>query len=234
MTVKKLTVAAAVAIGIATCSLSQAMAACPCSAPAAPCAEPLPVVTGPACPCDNVRPNTCSKCKKSLPDCDCKKQDPCDPCEKIQKSDCGCPDEISCDKPAEPACALCPQTGKPDRKDMKQVYGYPNAIYGTNNYVGHPANSIFSTDTPLRGTPRVLSSEISGATVATDTAITGAAAQIPCLNEAPTRHNGILIDRNERTMDGNNCPIDFQSTGVALFQKEAKLMKRVWIFITAL
>ena len=90
-----------------------------------------------------------------MPDCECQKADPCedpckDPCDPCEtKSDCGCPDEISCDEPAEPACAICPQTGKPDRKDMKQVYGYPNAIYGTNNYVGQPANSIFSTDTPL-------------------------------------------------------------------------------------
>jgi len=204
MTIRKLTVAAAIAVGIATCSLSQAMAACPCSP--APCAEPLPVVTGPACPCETAKPNTCSKCKKTLPNCDCQKAEPtCDPCD--QKVD-----DFSCDKPADPACALCPQTGKPDRRDMKQVYGYPNAIYGTNNYVGQPANSIFSTDTPLASTPRVLSSNISGTTVATDGNITGAAAQMPCLNELPNRYNGIPVERNERLMDGNNCPIDFQSS----------------------
>ena len=72
MTIKKLTVAAAIAVGIATCSLNQAMAACPCATPEtpAPCAEPLPVVTGPACPCETVKPNTCTKCKKAMPDCD--------------------------------------------------------------------------------------------------------------------------------------------------------------------
>ena len=220
MTIKKLTVAAAIAVGIATCSLNQAMAACPCeqpmptvTGPACPCEEALPVVTGPACPCETKTP--CPKCKKALPDCECEKKDPCppdpcDPCEK-QKSDCGCPDEISCDDPPEPACAVCPGTGKPDRKDMKQVYGYPNAIYGTNNYVGQPANSIFSTDTPLAGTPRTLSSNVNGVTVATDGQITGAASELPCLNEDPTRHNGIPIERNERLMDGNNCPIDIQT-----------------------
>ena len=181
MTIKKLTVAAAIAVGIATCSLNQAMAACPCETPEtpAPCAEPLPVVTGPACPCETAKPNTCSKCKKALPDCDCQKEDPCaqpcDPCETEKKSDCGCPDEISCDDPPEPACAVCPQTGKPDRKDMKQVYGYPNAIYGTNNYVGQPANSIFSTDTPLAGTPRTLSSNVNGTTISSQGQVTGAA-----------------------------------------------------------
>ncbi len=218
MTIKKLTVAAAIAVGIATCSLNQAMAACPCAeplptvtGPACPIEEAMPVVTGGACPCEKQVPK-CDKCKKPIPDCGCKKADPCDnPCEE-KKPDCGCPDEVSCDKPAEPACALCPQTGKPDRKDMKQVYGYPNAIYGTNNYVGQPANSIFSTDTPLLGTPRVLSSAVNGTTVSSAGNVTGAASQMPCLNEAPTRHNGIPIDRNERIMDGNNCPIDFQST----------------------
>lgn len=217
MTIKKLTVAAAIAVGIATCSLNQAMAACPCAQPVqpAPCAEPLPVVTGPACPCQQKPAPKCNTCKKALPDCDCKKADPCpapcDPCEK-KKSDCGCNDEVSCDGPAEPACAICPQTGKPDRQDMKQVYGYPNAIYGANNYVGHPASSLFTTETALLGAPATLNANVGGVTVATDGQITGAATQMPCLNEAPTRHNGIPIDRNERIMDGNNCPIDFQSS----------------------
>lgn len=69
MTIKKLTVAAAIAVGIATCSLNQAMAACPCeqpmptvTGPACPCEEALPVVTGPACPCETKAP--CPKCKK--------------------------------------------------------------------------------------------------------------------------------------------------------------------------
>lgn len=217
MTIKKLTVAAAIAVGIATCSLNQAMAACPCQQPEqpAPCSEPLPVVTGPACPCETAKPNTCSKCKKALPDCDCQKQDPCDtpcdPCEK-QKSDCGCPDEVSCDEPAEPACAICPGTGKPDKQDMRQVYGYPNAIYGTNNYVGKPASSILSSETGILTQQNTLSSNISGVAVSSEGQVTGAATQMPCLNESPTRHNGIPIDRNERLMDGNNCPIDFQSS----------------------
>lgn len=216
MTIKKLTVAAAIAVGIATCSLNSAMAACPCAQPAtpAPCAEPLPVVTGPACPCDPAP--KCNKCDKAFDQCDCKKADPCkkpcDPCEKPKKSDCGCEtDELSCDGPAEPACAVCPGTGKPDRQDMKQVYGYPNAIYGTNNYVGKPASSIFTADSALLGTPNVMQSAINGATVSSQGQVTGAAAQLPCLNEAPTRHNGIMIDRNERTMDGNNCPVDIQT-----------------------
>ena len=219
MTIKKLTVAAAIAVGIATCSLNQAMAACPCTqqaTPQAPCAEPLPVVTGPACPC--TKTPTCDNCQKSFDECDCQKADPCDdpckqdPCEK-KKSDCGCENEnLGCDAPAVPSCAVCPGTGKPDRKDMKQVYGYPNAIYGANNYMGEPANSILSTDTAATGAAAAtMSSAVNGVTVSSQGQVTGAATQMPCLGEDPTRHNGIPIERNERIMDGNNCPVDIQT-----------------------
>lgn len=214
MSIKKLTVAAAIAVGIATCSLNSAMAACPCNNQAPE--EAMPVVTGPACPVET--PQTCTKCKKAKTDCECKKKEPCpvkkqDPCPcPPKKDDCGCPDQVSCDKPAVPSTALCPQTGKPDKAEMKQVYGYPQAIYGTNNYVGEPANSIFSTERAAKGYPASqMSSNISGVTVSSEGQMTGAATQMPCLNECPSKYNGISIDRNERKMDGNSCPIDIQS-----------------------
>lgn len=199
--------AAAIAVGISTCSLTTVMAACPCSTPAP--AEPMPVVTGPACPVENPQA-TCSKCKKALPDCGCKKQKAACP---VKKKDCGCNNEITCDKPAVPSTALCPQSGNVARAEMKQVYGYPQAIYGTNNYVGEPANSIFSTETAMKGCPASrMSRSIYGATVATEGQMTGAAAQMPCLNELPNINNGINIDRNEYKMDGNSCPIDIQTS----------------------
>ncbi len=208
MSIKKLSMAAAIAVGISTCSLTTVMAACPCSTPAP--AEPMPVVTGPACPVETPQ-TTCSKCKKALPDCKCKKQKKADCPPK--KSDCGCNNEITCDKPAVPSTALCPQSGKIDKAEMKQVYGYPQAIYGTNNYVGQPANSIFSTETAMRGCPASrMSSNIYGATVASEGQPTGAAAQMPCLNELPNMNNGINIERNEHKMDGNSCPIDIQTS----------------------
>ncbi len=207
MTIKKLTVAAAIAVGIATCSLDQVMAACPCTQqPAAPvtqtpCPEALPVVTGGACPC--TKTPTCDKCNKAFDDCDCQKAKP----------DCGCDKnfDTSIDSTADDACAVCPQTGKPSKKDMHQVYGYPNAIYGTNNYVGEQANSILTTETANIGTAGQLNSAISGTTVSSEGLITGAASQLPCLGEDPTRYNGIPVERNERIMDGNNTPIDIQT-----------------------
>jgi len=206
MSIKKLTLAAAIAVGIATGSLNSAMAACPCSSN-----EQLPVVTGPACPVTAAPQTTCSKCKKAKSDCGCKKQ-------RSYRKTKGCNDDISCNKTSGPSTALCPQTDKPSRADMKQVYGYPQAIYGTNNYVGETANSIFSTEAALNGAncpSDGMISGISGTTVSSQAPIygttTGAAAQMPCLNECPNRYNGVMIDRNNRQMDGNSCPIDFQS-----------------------
>ena len=203
MTIKKLTMAAAIAVGIATCSLNQAMAACPCTKTQpiqpAPCAEPLPVVTGQACPC-TPQPK-CNDCQKAFDECDCNK-----------KPDCGCNDDLSSIIPDDSACAVCPITGKPSRKDMRQVYGYPNAVYGTNNYVGEQANSILSSETAadIASIP-YMNPVINGTTISSQGQITGAASQIPCIGEDPTRYNGIPIERNERIMDGNNVPIDVQT-----------------------
>lgn len=87
MTIKKLTVAAAIAVGIATCSFSSAMAACPCNS--------------------------------------------------------GCNSGCNC---ATPTCATCANSSCAEL-DKKQVYAYPNAIYGDNNYVGEQTNAIYSTET---------------------------------------------------------------------------------------
>ncbi|MDD3436599.1 MAG: S-layer homology domain-containing protein [Candidatus Gastranaerophilales bacterium] len=137
MTIKKLTVAAAIAVGIATCSFTSAIAACPVSgcnsscttptcAPCNPCSTPCCTdacgCTTPACP-------TCNSC--------------CDPCCNGCTDACNCDCPSSC-KPTVPACATCPSTSCCDL-DMKQVYAYPSAIYGTNNYTGEQSNAIYST-----------------------------------------------------------------------------------------
>lgn len=129
MTIKKLTVAAAIAVGIATCSFSNAMAACPCNS--------SPTMTG--CPCQEIVTPATAKC----PICGLDKTS----CGCEQKSSCGCNTPAPCcAKPAEPACATLPNTSC-DVLDMKQVYSYPNAIYGDNNYVGEQTNAIYSTET---------------------------------------------------------------------------------------
>lgn len=130
MTIKKLTVAAAIAVGIATCSFSSAMAACPCSNGL----QVIPVPTGGACPCQQlITPANA----------------PCPICGLQQSNGCGC----GCATPCAPACAApCPvptctsTVNSPCCKiDMKQVYAYPAAIMGENYYVGQQSNSIYST-----------------------------------------------------------------------------------------
>ncbi|MBO5738190.1 S-layer homology domain-containing protein [bacterium] len=183
MTIRKLTVAAAIAVGIATCSFNTVMAACPCNqrpiVNQSTCGcNDLPVVTGQACPCDE-------------------KPDPC-----------GCDVAPKCEPDPVPSCALCPNTSGFDRENMRQVYAYPNGIYGYNNYVGTRADSVYSSEgfNVSREGKNMLSSQTMGTTIATDGNITGAASNIPCLNDIGS-HNGIPIIRDENRMDGMGCPI---------------------------
>ena len=185
MTIRKLTVAAAIAVGIATCSFNTVMAACPCdqrpivSQSNCGCND-LPTVTGAACPCD----------PKPTPCCDMPK------CE---------PDPV-------PSCALCPNTSGFSRENMRQVYAYPNGIYGYNNYVGTNADSVYSSEGfgVCRENKRMLSEQTMGTTIAQDGQITGAASNIPCLNDMGS-HNGIPIIRDENRMDGAGCPIQMNT-----------------------
>ena len=186
MTIRKLTVAAAIAVGIATCSFNTVMAACPCdqrpivSQSNCGCND-LPTVTGAACPCDP-KPAPC-----------------CDMAPKCE------PDPV-------PSCALCPNTSGFSRENMRQVYAYPNGIYGYNNYVGTNADSVYSSEGfgVCRENKRMLSEQTMGTTIAQDGQITGAASNIPCLNDMGS-HNGIPIIRDENRMDGAGCPIQMST-----------------------
>ena len=187
MTIRKLTVAAAIAVGIATCSFNTVMAACPCdqrpivNQSSCGCND-LPVVTGQACPCD------------------------------AKPEPCGCDVAPKCEPDPVPSCALCPNTSGFDRENMKQVYAYPNGIYGYNNYVGTNADSVYSSEGfgVCRDNKMMLTQQVMGTTVATDGSITGAASNIPCLNDMGS-HNGIPIIRDENRMDGAGCPIQMNT-----------------------
>ena len=185
MTIRKLTVAAAIAVGIATCSFNTVMAACPC--------DERPVVTGNACPCNEMPVVTGAAC-------------PCDP------KPTPCCDMPQCEPDPVPSCALCPNTSGFSRENMRQVYAYPNGIYGYNNYVGTNADSVYSSEGfgVCRDNKRLLSEQTMGTTIATDGSITGAASNIPCLNDMRS-HNGIPIIRDEAKMDGMGCPIQMST-----------------------
>ncbi|MCQ2753568.1 MAG: S-layer homology domain-containing protein [bacterium] len=183
MTIRKLTVAAAIAVGIATCSFNTAMAACPCNQ--------TPVVTESACPNEEIPVVTGEAC----------------PCEQPTPSPCGCNAAPNCEPDPVPSCALCPSTKNLSRDNMKQVYAYPNAVYGYNNYVGTKSDSVYSAEGfSITRDNSKLSSGTVGTTVASDGSITGAASDIPCINSV-TSHNGIPIIRDEMRMDGAGCPI---------------------------
>lgn len=188
MTIRKLTVAAAIAVGIATCSFNTVMAACPCDQKPVvtegmcPIKE-MPQVTGQACPCQTPAP----------------------------KTDCGCPVAPQCEPDPVPSCALCPGTKDSQREDMKQVYSYPNAVYGYNNFVGTEKDSIYKAEGfSVNREINKLTAGTMGTTVATDGNITGAASNIPCLNDL-TSHRGAPIVRDEAKMDGNSCPIQMST-----------------------
>lgn len=137
MTIKKLTVAAAIAVGIATCSFSSAMAACPCN-------SNMPAVSS-GCPCqpvvtpENAR---CPICGLDKASCGCKPKMPCG-CEAQAPCGCGCAPSPCCEQ-AVPACASCANPSC-NAMDMKQAYAYPRAVFGDNYYVGQQKNSIYST-----------------------------------------------------------------------------------------
>ncbi len=149
---------------------------------ACPCNQ-KPVVTAPSCGCEQERPTVTGQA------CPCEAAEP------------------KCDSPAQ---AMCPSTLDLDKSSMKQIYAYPNAIYGNNNYIGEDATNGVFRGNGFSVSPRRLSETTSGATVATDSSITGAAANIPCLNDI-TSHNGISIVRDEAKMDGNATPIEIQT-----------------------
>ncbi len=178
MKFKKLTVAALIAMGISATAISNAMAACPCN-------RDIDTQSVKA-PCEKVT-NKCDKCHKQKSKCKCKKEEPMERCAEVP----------------QPTCASCASAQTTNRSDMRQIYGYPNAIYGTNNYIGETSNSITSGENQLNP-------NISGATISSDGSMTGAASQLPYLNSNMDTINGVNVNADESYVDGS-CPIDIHT-----------------------
>ena len=79
----------------------------------------------------NLSYGTCPLRGCSQPIAPIQKIDDCG-CDKA-KLDAECP-AVSCDEPAIPSCAVCPKGEMP--KLDKQVYTYPNDIFGRNQHIG--------------------------------------------------------------------------------------------------
>ncbi len=221
MKLNKMTLAAVVTIGVlagtnagfsqetATETSNELLAACPLSG----CHSPVTPQTA-----------TCPNCHNEIDSCACQEKTTCNPCEEKKRScdscnkiseDCNpCPPIAQCPTPSEPTCAVCPQPSDA-KKFQQQVYAYPNAIYGNNQVVGERNNGLYLGDGSLPG--------FSGVPVASDNYaskscgcgcedgnMTGAAAPIPCLDNAPYMQ-GIPVDRNSRNIDGMGCPVQIHT-----------------------
>ena len=114
MTVKKFSLAAVLAVGVLAGTMNLSYAACPLRG----CNKPVTPYT--------------AKCPSCM---DKQTEEPCG-CEQAQDP---CP-AISCDEPDVPSCAVCPQSVKPDLD--KQVYTYPNDIFGRNQHIGDKPDGI--------------------------------------------------------------------------------------------
>ncbi len=217
MKLNKMTLAAVVAIGVLagtnagfTQEISDdipdnKVAACPLSG----CSSPVTPETA-----------KCPKCLNDIDSCSCNKKSACEPCEKEKKCDtcqtisdeCSqCPPIAECPKPSTPACAVCPSTSDAE-KFKQQVYAYPNAIYGNNQVVGERSNGLYLGDDSLpgfKGVP-VSNPEPAVGCGCNDGSMTGAAAPMPCLNDAP-QINGVPVDRNPMNIDGAGCPVQIHT-----------------------
>lgn len=185
-----------------------------------------------ACPlsnCNKVTPSTagCPKCQqKILSDCNtCKKKsNPCDP----PKDECmpvnPCP-VVSCDKPEEPSCAVCPKKDT-DNRLMRQVYAYPAAIYGNNQVIGEHRNGIVLGEDTVVSSYSGITGAAAGilpmpmpAGIPVSRSIepscgcnnaTGGAAPMPILNYCDNIE-GIPVDRSVQNIDGIDCPIQMHT-----------------------
>ena len=144
-----------------------------------------------------------SGCQKAKSDCD-------SGCKKLSDDCSQCPSIAQCPAPSSPTCAVCPESNG-GKKFEQQVYAYPNAIYGHNQVVGERNNGLYLGDDSavgFRGIP-VAEGTLSGCGC-NDGSMTGAAAPIPCLDNAPYSQ-GIPVDRNPSNLDTAGCPVQIHT-----------------------
>lgn len=206
-----MTLAAALTVGLVTGSMNLAFADCGCN----------PVATGGACPLNDcpqvVTPENakCPKCKRHKHDCGCKtkKTDKCNDCD-TKKSCTPCDDDIaSCEGPDIAATGACPTNACAD-KCKRQMYAFPAGVYGLDNVrVGDADQGVMLSQGD--GNTTTITSTTNGIPVALAPdcgCTTGAATQIPCLNDdCCGKINGIPVERNCLNLDGANCPINIET-----------------------
>ncbi len=225
MTINKMTLAAALSIGIlaSTVTINAAtiddisglnLASCPlsgCEKRITPNNAKCPKCFQPKnnckCqdPCEKPCEDPCEKpcedpCEKSCDPCGAAPCDPCDPCEKSCEDPCNpCPAMAPCPCPDEPACAVCPNPENNSDLHRQQVYAYPYAIYGGNNVVGEYNNGIGLNASPYAPCPAC------------------ADASYGCLNGLNAMTNGVPVISSCDPMPCGAAPTcDSCATGAAL------------------
>lgn len=136
MTIKKFSLAAVLTVGIAASTIGLAMADCAlpgCNTPITPSNAPCPNATMSADDC----------CVEQKADCGCPVPDRgCRPKKERCKSKCRCEDDNVCATaaPMNPASATC--ISKNEKMFERQVYAYPQFVFGNPNYTGTENNGI--------------------------------------------------------------------------------------------
>ncbi len=221
MKLNKMTLAAVVTFGVlagtnagftqetATETTNELLAACPLSG----CPSPVTPQTAKCPKCFNDI-DRCS-CTPKTTSCDpCKTKRSCDDCKPVA-ADCNpCPSLAQCPEPSEPTCAVCPGSigGK---KFEQQVYAYPNAIYGHNQVVGERNNGLYTGDSSCSGFSGIPVSQPNSLACGCENGdMTGAAAPIPCFDNACSRGIGV----NDSGTAG--CPVQIHTnTSMEVMQK---------------
>ena len=182
MTVKKFSLAAFLTVGVLAGTMNLSYGACSLRG----CNKPVTPYTA-KCP-------TCVQ--QEIPDCGCE-QEP-DPCPAI-----------SCDEPDVASCAVCPQSILP--KLDKQVYTYPNDIYGRNQHIGDKPDGIMIGNGMYFEHDKLIAPSTALNNAINEGVIVGAAApacrcdkKMPVLMDSALQ--GIPVDRNPANIDNSGCP----------------------------
>lgn len=225
MTINKLTLAAALTIGLMAGTMNSGiasnvdisrldmskLAACPlsgCEADVTPSTAVCPCTPAPDCGCNTGCAAPCDPCNTCAP------VDPCNPCEAVAPA-CECQPVI------QSVCA-----SQCDGKSVsKQHYAYPANVYSDSQMVGSEANNVIigegaNCGCSLCPTPGVMVSDLPTCGCECGEGITtGAAASMPVLGQDSLDLNQIMTG-GAAPVATTGCPIEMQtSTGMEVIKR---------------
>lgn len=225
MTINKLTLAAALTIGLMAGTMNSGiasnvdisrldmskLAACPlsgCEADVTPSTAVCPCTPAPDCGCNTGCAAPCDPCNTCAP------VDPCNPCEAVAPA-CECQPVI------QSVCA-----SQCDGKSVsKQHYAYPANVYSDSQMVGSEANNVIigegaNCGCSLCPTPGVMVSDLPTCGCGCGEGITtGAAASMPVLGQDSLDLNQIMTG-GAAPVATTGCPIEMQtSTGMEVIKR---------------